>query len=201
MGHSDAETRLGEAGIAREDRMTELWGARTPYGPGEAWPVRVDSCLRDGLAPNDVDRWVPATSILHSNGDAMDLAVKDGRIAGVRGRATDRVNRGRLDPKDLFGWQANASPDRLTRPLVRVDGELRESDWHTAMERVAGRTKELMEERGPSSIGFYTTGQLFLEEYYTLTVIAWRAGHEPSRRQHAPLHRDRRGGPEGVLRL
>ncbi len=36
---------------------------------------------------------------------------------------------------------------------------------------VAGRTKQLLDERGPSSIGFYTTGQLFLEEYYTLALI------------------------------
>src|SRR3954468_4345470 len=140
--------------MKRRDRIAEPWGARTPYGPGEAWPVRIDSHLQDGLTAGNVDRWVPATSVLHSNGDAMDVAVKDGRIAGVRGRASDRVNRGRLGPKDLFGWQANASPDRLTRPLVRIDGELRESDWDTAMERVTGRTKELMDARGPSSIGF-----------------------------------------------
>lgn len=38
---------------------------------------------------------------------------------GVRGRAVDRVNHGRLDPKDLFGWQANASADRLTTPMIR----------------------------------------------------------------------------------
>ena len=58
-------------------------------------------------------------------------------LVGVRGREGDRVNRGRLDPKDLYGWQANGSPDRLTRPLVRVGGELTESDWGTAMDRVA----------------------------------------------------------------
>ncbi len=39
----------------------------------------------------------------------MDIAVRDERIVGVRGRAEDRVNHGRLGPKDLFGWQANAS--------------------------------------------------------------------------------------------
>ena len=33
------------------------------------------------------------------------------------------------------------------------------------------QSKELLEEHGPSSIGFYTTGQLFLEEYYTLALI------------------------------
>jgi hypothetical protein len=34
-----------------------------------------------------------------------DIGVKDGRIVGVRGRAIDRINHGRLGPKGLFGWQ------------------------------------------------------------------------------------------------
>jgi anaerobic selenocysteine-containing dehydrogenase len=128
--------------------------------------------LADGLEPEDVDHWTQSASILHSNGDAMDIAVKDGRIVGVRGRVEDRVNHGRLGPKDLYGWQANNSADRLTRPLVRRAGKLVEADWDTAMAAVVDRTKELMDERGPSSVGFYTTGQLFLEEYYTLGLIA-----------------------------
>ncbi|WP_083884118.1 molybdopterin oxidoreductase family protein [Nocardia higoensis] len=153
------------------DRIAEPWGSRTPYSAGEQWPVRVDTYLEPGVAESDVDAWVQSASLLHSNGDAMDIAVRDGRIVGVRGRAGDRVNRGRLGPKDLFGWQANGSPDRLTTPLIRRDGRLVETDWDTAMEAVAGRTEELLAERGPSSVGFYTTGQLFLEEYYTLAVI------------------------------
>ena len=135
----------------------------------------MDTFLTDGLAEEDVDRWVGAASILHSDGDAMDIAVKDEQIVGVRGRAQDRVNRGRLGPKDLFGWQANTSPDRLTRPLVRQDDQLVETDWDTAMDQVVARTQELLSQRGPSSLGFYTTGQLMLEEYYTLTTIV-RAG-------------------------
>jgi anaerobic selenocysteine-containing dehydrogenase len=154
------------------DRIAEPWGTRTPYGSGETWPTRVDSHLAGGVAADEVDRWVQSASILHSNGDAMDIAVKDGRIVGVRGRAVDRVNHGRLGPKDLYGWQANGSANRLTTPMIRRDGELVETDWDTAMDAVAGRTKDLLAERGPSSIGFYTTGQLFLEEYYTLGLIA-----------------------------
>ncbi|WP_448610104.1 molybdopterin oxidoreductase family protein [Geodermatophilus sp. URMC 60] len=154
------------------DRIAEPWGTRTPYGPGETWPTRVDSYLADGLTEDDVDRWVQSATILHSNGDGLDIAVKDDRIVGVRGRAVDRVNHGRLGPKDLFGWQANNSPDRLTRPLIRRDGALVECDWDTAMDAVAGRCRELLDEQGPSSIAFYTTGQLFLEEYYTLGLIA-----------------------------
>ncbi|MFE6281119.1 molybdopterin oxidoreductase family protein [Streptomyces sp. NPDC057877] len=157
------------------DRIAQPWGARTPYGRHEPWPARVDTYLAEGVAPEQVDRWVQTASILHSDGDAMDVAVVDGRMAGVRGRAQDRVNRGRLGPKDLFAWQANASSDRLTRPLVRREGRLVECDWNTAMGEIVTRSRKLLDERGPGSIGFYTSGQLFLEEYYTLAVLA-RAG-------------------------
>lgn len=158
--------------MSRTDRIAEPWGSRTPYGPGEQWPPRVDMHLAEGVAENEVDRWVQSASVLHSNGDALDIAVKDSRIVGVRGREVDRVNHGRLGPKDLFGWQANNSPDRLTRPLIRRNGELVETDWDTAMDAVVQHTQGLLSEKGPGSISFYTTGQLFLEEYYTLALIA-----------------------------
>ena len=158
--------------MPRVDRIAEPWGTRTPYAAGKPWPARRDTHLAEGVTEEDVERWVQTASLLHSNGDAMDIAVKGGRMVGVRGRVEDRVNHGRLGPKDLFGWQANHAQDRLTAPMVRRDGELVETDWDTAMDAVAGRTQELLDERGPGSIGFYTTGQLFLEEYYTLALIA-----------------------------
>jgi ferredoxin-nitrate reductase len=157
------------------DRLKDPWGQRTPYDPGEPWPARVDEHYADGLSADDVERWAPTASLLHSNGDAMDFAVRDGQIVGVRGRAQDRVNHGRLDIKDLYAWQANHAADRLTAPLIRRDGELVETDWDTAMGVIADRTRSLLYEHGPGSIGFYTSGQLFAEEYYTLTTIA-RAG-------------------------
>jgi len=146
-------------------RIDDRWGARTPYGPGAQWPVRVDEQYAPGVTAETVDRWVPAASLLHSNGDAMDIAVVDGRIAGVRGRAGDRVNRGRLDVKDLYGWQANNASDRLTKPLLRHGDRLVESDWDAAMDAVVRRSLTLLDEDGPGSIGFYTTGQLYCEEY------------------------------------
>lgn len=181
------------------DRIADPWGVRTPYAPGDPWPARTDLHLADGVTEEDVEQWVPSASILHSNGDAMDIAVRDGRIVGVRGRAADRVNRGRLGPKDLYGWQANHAPDRLTRPLVRENGRLVETDWDTALDRVAARTRTLLDERGPGSVGFYTSGQLFLEEYYTPRPR--RRPHQPPRRQHPAVHGHRRRGPQGELRL
>ncbi|MFC7966429.1 molybdopterin-binding domain-containing protein [Streptomyces cinereoruber] len=111
--------------------------------------------------------------MLCSNGCGCDIAVKDGRMVGVRGRAADSVNRGRLGPKGLYGsWQWSRT-DRLTRPLVRdAGGELVESDWETAMGRVVERSRRLLATgAGALSHAFYTSGQLFLEEYYTLGVI------------------------------
>ena len=148
------------------------WDERTPFGQGEDWPVRVDQFLEDGTSEEEeVDRWVQTASILHSNGDAYDMAIKDGRIVGVRGRGVDRVNKGRLDPKDLYGWQANNSPDRLTRPLVRKNGKLVEASWDEAMDLMVERSNRLLQEKGPLAFGFYNTGQLFIEDYYTLGVI------------------------------
>ncbi|MCF8587817.1 molybdopterin oxidoreductase family protein [Gordonia liuliyuniae] len=154
------------------ESRSEVWGQRTPYGAGAEWPERVDVQLAEGVEEDDVDRWVASASVLHSNGDGLDIAVRDDQIVGVRGRRGDRINRGRLDIKDRFGWQATASRDRLTRPLIRDGDSLVETDWDTAMSRVVARSRELLENDGPRSIGFYTSGQLFLEEYYTLGVIA-----------------------------
>ncbi|MCU1625525.1 MAG: molybdopterin oxidoreductase [Pseudonocardia sp.] len=140
--------------MGSRDAIGDPWGSRSPFARRGPWPTRVDIHLAEGVTEADVERWVPTASLLHSNGDAMDIAVAGGRIVGVRGRAEDRVNRGRLGPKDLFGWQANASADRLTRPLVRRKGRLVETDWDTAMSRVVAESKRLLGEWGPSSIGF-----------------------------------------------
>jgi ferredoxin-nitrate reductase len=152
---------------AREGRVADPWGTRQPHGRGTSWPERVDDHV-----VREPERWVQSACVLCSNGCALDIGVADGRIVGVRGRADDRVNRGRLGPKGLFGWQANNSPDRLTHPLIRDGGGLREATWDEAMELVASRARELLTRRGGGALGFYTSGQLFLEDYYTLALIA-----------------------------
>ena len=152
------------------DRITDIWGSRTPYAAGADWPARADQYLADGVAEADV-AWVQSACVLCSMDCGMDVAVKDGRIVGVRGRTADRVNHGRLGPKGLFGWQANASPDRLTQPLVRRNGKLEPATWDEAMDLVVERTREVLNTQGPLGMGFYTSGQLFLEDYYTIGLV------------------------------
>jgi anaerobic selenocysteine-containing dehydrogenase len=151
------------------DSISDIWGPRTP-SLGAHWPVRVDRNVEE-----EPDRWVQASCFLCSNGCGIDIAVKDdrpgGRIVGVRGREEDVVNRGRLGPKGLYSWVANASPDRLTHPLIRRGGKLERGSWDDAMDLIVRRMTEAKEKYTAGAIGFYTSGQLFAEENYTLSVI------------------------------
>src|SRR3569832_2244296 len=146
------------------DSISDIWGPRTGYH-GD-WPQRVDTHTVEEPA-----EWVQSACVLCSNGCGMDIGVKEGRIVGVRGRAVDRVNHGRLGPKGLHGWQANHSADRLTTPLIRRDGRLQPASWDEAMSLVVRRSREAIQHYSASAIGFYSTGQLFIEEYYALGVI------------------------------
>ncbi|MCW2500119.1 MAG: Assimilatory nitrate reductase large subunit, partial [Frankiales bacterium] len=153
-------------------RIVDPWGPISEHERNGSWPERVDLALQDGLGEDQVDAWVASACVMCSNGCGCDIAVKDGRIVGTRGRGGDRVNRGRLGPKGLFAWQANNSAERLTTPLVREGGDLVEADWDTALARVAARMQELLDTKGPQSVAFYNSGQLFLEDYYALGVLA-----------------------------
>ena len=131
------------------------------------------SQLDDGAA---VDRWVPSTCGLCSVGCGLEIAVAGDTIVGVRGRADHPVGLGRLGPKGLNQWYANRHPTRALYPMVRnASGTLVRASWDDAMDVVVERFTDALATEGPDAVGIYNTGQLLLEEYYTLGKIA-RAG-------------------------
>src|SRR3954468_1453519 len=148
------------------DSIRDVWGPRTPNLRAQ-WPPPPDVRLLE-----EPETWVQSWCVLCSTGCGLDIGVRDGRMVGVRGRTKDRVNKGRLGPKGLHGWEANQAADRLTTPLIRKDGELVEASWDEAMALIVVKSLACKSEHGPGSIGFYNSGQLFLEEYYTLSTIA-----------------------------
>lgn len=101
----------------------------------------------------------------------MDIGVKEGKIVGVRGREVDRVNHGRLGCKGMYAWKSLKHPDRLQYPMIRRHGKLERATWDEAMELIVERTKAVQERLTNHGIGFYTSGQLFLEEYYALAMV------------------------------
>jgi anaerobic selenocysteine-containing dehydrogenase len=146
------------------DGIKDIWGERTPY-KGE-WPHRIDQRVTE-----EPDHWVQSACVLCSVGCGCDIGVKDGHIVGVRGRGVDISNHGRLGPKGLHGWIANNSADRLKKPLIRKHGKLQEASWDEAMNLIVEQSKKIIEKHTSLAMGFYTSGQLFIEDYYTLSVI------------------------------
>lgn len=63
------------------------------------------------------------------------------------------------------------SKDRLTHPLIRKNGQLERASWEEAMDLIVVKSKELQRHLTAHSIAFYTSGQLFLEEYYALALV------------------------------
>ncbi|MDP4162207.1 MAG: molybdopterin-dependent oxidoreductase [Bacillota bacterium] len=124
----------------------------------------------------EVDKWVYSTCNICSVGCGCHIAVKNEKIVGIKGNPSHPINRGRLGPKGEHQWQANNSPDRLVTPLIRNrEGELIPSTWDEAMNVIVSKTKEVLKEKGGNGIAIYSTGQGFLEGYYTIAKIG-RAG-------------------------
>jgi ferredoxin-nitrate reductase len=120
-----------------------------------------------------VERWVPSTCGVCSIGCGIEIATTGGRIVGVRGRMGHTVSDGRLGPKGLNQYFANRHPSRATFPLIRNrEGKHLRASWDEAMGLVTDRFNEVLATEGPDGVAIYNSGQLLLEEYYTLGKIA-----------------------------
>ncbi|WNB91076.1 molybdopterin-dependent oxidoreductase [Bacillus sp. NEB1478] len=139
-----------------------------------AWnDERIDQNI---YSQGEVDKWVYSTCNICSVGCGCYVAVKDKKIVGIKGNGDHSINRGRLGPKGENQWYANNSPDRLTSPLIRNEsGELMPATWDEAMDLITSKAKDTLEKKGTNSVAIYSTGQGFLEDYYSIAKIG-RAG-------------------------
>lgn len=136
-------------------------------------PYRTDTHIDTTGA---VDRWVHSTCNLCSIGCGTEIAVKDNHIVGIRGKTEHDINLGRLDPKAKEQWISNNHATRLLSPLIRnQQGELEEASWDEAMDLIVQKAKETVEEKGGDGFSIYSTGQGFLEDYYSIAKVG-RAG-------------------------
>ena len=100
------------------------------------------------------------TSCTRDCPDACGLLaeVEEGRVVGLRGDPDHPVTRGFLCYRTNRFLERQHDPDRLTKPLVRVDGDLRETSWDDALDRVAAKLLQVREESGPEAIFHYRSG-------------------------------------------
>jgi predicted molibdopterin-dependent oxidoreductase YjgC len=99
-------------------------------------------------------------------GCQLYLHVKDNRVLKVSGVEDAAPNFGSLCVKGRFGYDFIASPDRLTSPLIKENGEFREATWEEALDLVAKKFLEIKDQHGSDSFGVLTSARVTNEENY-----------------------------------
>jgi formate dehydrogenase alpha subunit len=80
----------------------------------------------------------------------------------------DAVNHGALCVRGSHGYDFIHSPDRLTKPLVKVGEGFEEASWEQTLELVATGFKQIRDKHGPNSLAVLGSAKCTNEENYLL---------------------------------
>jgi len=180
-------------------------GADTVVAPGTGGPWVesacvscggcVDSCPTGALAERTTA--TPATRTTRTTcgycgvGCALDVHVEDDRVVSVTPAPDGPVNRGHACVKGRFAHGFVRSGERLTTPLLRVDGELQPVSWPVALEYVGRELGRIRSAHGPDAIAAISSARATNEENYLMqklmrAVIGTNNVDNCSRVCHAP---------------
>ena len=98
--------------------------------------------------------------------------VLDGELVGVLPCKSHSVSQGKLCIK---GWSANEfviSKERLTKPLIKRNGNFTEASWDEALDVVAKKLKGYKGNYGPDSIAVLSSAKCTNEENYLMMKFA-----------------------------
>ena len=114
------------------------------------------------------DKKVKTTCPFCGVGCNFDLNVKEGRVIGVTSNLTSPVN-GRLTcVKGRFGTDYIHSPERLTTPLIRKNGELVAASWDEALGLVAEKFQRIKQEQGGDAVAALSSARCVNEDNYLM---------------------------------
>ncbi|MFH1823819.1 MAG: formate dehydrogenase subunit alpha [Candidatus Firestonebacteria bacterium] len=105
-------------------------------------------------------------------GCQINLVVKDNKILWVEGRESEVVNCGWLCVKGKFGYKFIDHPDRLKKPLIKVNGKFKEVSWEEAIELVAKKFNKIKTKYGSDSFAILSSAKCTNEENYLMQKFA-----------------------------
>ncbi len=105
-------------------------------------------------------------------GCSLVLEIKDNNVVRARPGARRAVNRGTLCVRGSYGYDFIHSPQRLTSPLIKINGDFQSVSWDEALERVAAEFKRIKKENGPDSLAVLGSSKCTNEENYLLQRLA-----------------------------
>ena len=81
-------------------------------------------------------------------GSNLVVQVKQNRVMRVLPRENEEINECWISDKDRFSYEGLNSEERLTKPMIRREGQWQECDWQTALEFVANGLNAVKEKYG-----------------------------------------------------
>jgi anaerobic selenocysteine-containing dehydrogenase len=90
----------------------------------------------------------------------LEIEVSDGKVASIRGNRDDTWSRGHICPKGATLGALHEDPDRIRRPMIKVDGQWQEVSWDAAFRRCTELLTPVIEEHGIGAVTCYTGNPL-----------------------------------------
>jgi len=110
--------------------------------------------------------WSKAPCRFCGTGCGVMVGVRDGKVVAVAGDQQNPVNLGLLCVKGYHLPGILYGEDRLAMPVIRENGDERESPMEEALDYVADRFKQIVDEHGKESIAVYGSGQWTIQDGY-----------------------------------
>jgi formate dehydrogenase (NADP+) alpha subunit len=105
-------------------------------------------------------------------GCGISLEVKGDRLIRARPDEDNPLNRGTLCVKGSYGYDFVHSPERLTSPMLKRNGNFEAVSWEEALGVVAEEFKRIGETCGPNSLAVFGSSKCTNEENYLLQRFA-----------------------------
>ena len=90
----------------------------------------------------------------------LEVHVEGGHVAAIRPNRDDVWSRGHICPKGASLGAVHEDPDRIRRPMIKVDGQWREVDWDTAFRRCTELLAPVIDRYGIGAVTAYTGNPL-----------------------------------------
>src|SRR6201998_2387819 len=95
-----------------------------------------------------------------------------GKLMRMVPRENEEINETWISDRDRFGFEGMYSADRVSQPMLRIDGELRAVDWEGALTAAADVLRKPAVAHGGAAAGFLASPMATVEELYLLAQIA-----------------------------
>ncbi len=105
-------------------------------------------------------------------GCEINIGTSHGKIVQILPVLDSPVNRGHLCVKGRYSFSFVDSPDRVTDPMIRVNGKWTPSTWDGALEYASEKLRDTRAQYGPDSIGVLGSSRATNEENYLTQKFA-----------------------------